>query len=369
MSFSVVLILVFWLFGFYFLWRVPFLESEPGRGIHGDYLSIIIPARNEAENLKYLLKSLDGQRVRAGEIIVVDDHSEDGTSDVAGEAGCVVLHSEPLPERWIGKPWACWQGARRSKGSILLFLDADTRVEPNGIYKLLAAYYRHGGLLSVQPYHKMEKGYERLAAFFNIITMAGMNAFTPLQKRLKPMGAFGPCNMCGKEAYFRTGGHKTVQGDILESVGLGRAFLNHGLPVRCYGGKEAVTFRMYPDGLRSLVEGFSKGFGLGAKATTTAGQVLIFGWIYAQVHLTRHLLNAAMGGNVEGVTIFAGLNILYILQIHWMLHRIGNFRWITALFFQVPLLFFIGVFCVSLVKTFVLRKATWKGRSLKTKRG
>lgn len=371
MLFSVCLILFFWLFGFYFLWRVPRLESSSEKKIKAHHLSIIIPARNEEKNLKRLLKSLNRQSVRAGEIIVVDDHSEDTTSDIAIEAGSLLIHSEPLPEGWIGKTWACWQGALQAKGEILLFLDADTRLETDGIHRLLSTFHQNqrGGLLSVQPYHRMEKWYERLAAFFNIITVSGMNAFTLLGDRIKPIGAFGPCNICLKKDYFNIGGHEIVRGDILESLGLGQAFIGKGLPVHCYGGKDIISFRMYPEGFKSLVEGFSKGFGLGAKATTVIGQILIFCWIYAGIHLTRLLTQMAIAGDIDGLIVYSTLNILFILQIHWMLKRIGNFKLITALFFQIPLIFFIVVFIISMFKTFILKRATWKGRALPTKKG
>jgi 4,4'-diaponeurosporenoate glycosyltransferase len=371
MLFSVCLILSFWLFGFYFLWRVPRLESSSEKKINADHLSIIIPARNEEKNLKRLLKSLTRQSVKAGEIIVVDDHSEDATSDIAIEEGSLLIHSKPLPEGWVGKPWACWQGALQTKGEILLFLDADTRLESDGIHRLLSTFYQNqrGGLLSVQPYHQMKKWYERLAAFFNIITVSGMNAFTLLGDRIKPIGAFGPCNVCLKTDYFNIGGHEMVRGDILESLGLGRAFIDKGLPVHCYGGLDAISFRMYPEGFNSLVEGFSKGFGLGAKATTVMGQILIFCWVYAGVHLTRILIQMAVAGDIKGLIIFGTLNILFILQIHWMLKRIGNFKLITALFFQIPLIFFIVVFLISMFKIFILKRATWKGRALLTKKG
>ncbi len=368
-SFSVYLVFFFWLLGFYFLWKIPRLESSPDQKVSASSLSVIIPARNEAKNLGILLNSINVQSTRPAEIIVVDDHSDDATADIAAAAGCVVMRSKPLPIGWAGKPWACWQGALRSKGTILLFLDSDTCVQPDGLHAILATYRKKGGcgLLSIQPFHYMEKWYEQLAAVFNIVTIAGMNAFTLLGNRLKPIGAFGPCNLCLKEEYFNVGGHEIVRGDILESLGLGRAFLEANLPVNCYGGKGVISFRMYPDGFKSLTEGFSKGFGTGAKATSVAGQICIFCWIFGGVHLIRHLLQATIQGSTNNLVVFGALNILYILQVHWMLRRIGTFKLITALLYPVPLVFFITVFCISIFKIFILRKTNWKGRTLKTK--
>jgi 4,4'-diaponeurosporenoate glycosyltransferase len=127
-----------------------------------------------------LLNSLSGQLSSQDEVIVVDDQSEDGTKGVAKRSKVKVLESLPKPEGWVGKTWACFQGARIASGEILVFLDADTVLEKNGLEKIVRTYVENDGVLSIQPYHKMRNLYEQLSAFFNIIAMAGMGAFTVL---------------------------------------------------------------------------------------------------------------------------------------------------------------------------------------------
>ena len=81
-------------------------------------VGVIIPARDEAENIEDCLASLTKSRYPNFEIIVVDDRSVDGTAELArtippGNAKrLVVMEGEALPEGWLGKPWACQQGAR-----------------------------------------------------------------------------------------------------------------------------------------------------------------------------------------------------------------------------------------------------------------
>jgi len=302
------------------------------------------------------------------EVIVIDDQSEDATAEIAKNAGCVVITSADLPEGWTGKPWACWQGAQRAAGDFLIFLDADTFLEPEGLAKIVSTYLAKRGLLSVQPYHQMKKNYERLSAIFNIITMAGMNAFTPLGDRLKPMGAFGPCMICSKEDYFTVGGHQKAQGEVLESLALGREFIKAKKGVHCFGGKGTISFRMYPNGLKSLIEGFSKGFGTGAKAMSLVTLLMVVGWVFGGVGVTRQLLQSFLLGEVIDFLRWFLLYIFYILQIHWMLFRIGNFGFFTALFFPIPLLFFVMVFIISLLRIFLIGKVRWKGREVKTGR-
>jgi len=354
---------------FYFLWRIPCLKRAKRPNETLCKLSVIIPARNEERTLVPLLSSISQQTLKPYEVIVVDDQSEDATAEMARRAGYMVVTSTGLPEGWTGKPWACWQGAHKATGDLLLFLDADTFLEREGLSKLVSTYLEKGGLLSVQPFHKMGRRYERLSAIFNIITMAGMNVFTPLGNKLKPMGAFGPCMICSREDYFKVGGHEKARGEVLESLTIGREFLKANLNVHCYGGKEAISFRMYPDGLWTLVEGFSKGFGTGAKAVSLGSLLMIVAWVFGGVGVTRQLLQTAILGNITDFLGWFVLNVLYIFQIHWMLLRIGNFGFSTALLFQIPLLFFVIVFMTSILRIFLIRKVRWKGREVKTAKG
>jgi len=363
------LLFLFCLFGFFFLWRIPFPEKKDKLLLKPSDVSIIIPARNEEKNLQRLLSSLNDQTRSPSEIIVVDDHSDDSTANVGETAGATVVRSENIPEGWTGKPWACWQGAHKAKGNIFIFLDADTFLEKEGLLKTLSTYEKRGGLLSVQPYHHMERLYERLSAVFNIITMMGMNTFTPFGSKLKPIGAFGPCMVCSRQDYFAVGGHEKARGEILESISLGKEFLKTGREVRCYGGRGTISFRMYPEGLRALVEGFSKGFGTGASATSLVGLFMMVCWITGGLAITRHLLQAVFWTDPTPLGVWIMLDVFYILQMHWMLRRIGNFGLYTPLFFQIPLLFFVVLFFSSLLRIFVMRRVRWKGRRVKTGEG
>jgi len=363
------LIFLFWFLGFIFLWKIPTLKRRNNLNHLSYNMSILIPARNEERVLGQLLYSIQQQTFKPHEIIVIDDQSEDATAEVARRAGCVVMTSKELPEGWTGKTWACWQGAQKATGDIFLFLDADTFLEPEGLSKIVSTYLEKGGLLSIQPFHKMKKRYERLSAIFNIVSLAGMSAFTPFGPKVKPIGAFGPCMICSREDYFIVGGHEKARGEVLESVAIGKEFLKAHRNVHCNGGKETISFRMYPDGLRSLVEGFGKGFGTGAGAMSVVSLFMMVAWVFGGVSVTRHLIQSAILGDPIELLVCLVLNVLYIFQIHWMLFRIGNFGFLTALLFQIPLIFFVIVFAYSILRIFLVRKVRWKGRDVKTAKG
>jgi len=331
-------------------------------------VSVIIPARNEAQRIRPLLESLMRQSIPAHEIFVVDDESVDDTARIARELDATVIAGKALPEGWNGKPWACWQGARQSTGDILLFLDADTWLEPTGVERLVSVLCAKGGLVTVQPYHVTGKAYEQLSAIFNIVVVAGMNAFTPLSRWWKPRGGFGPCAVVGRDDYFATGGHSAVKGKVLENLELARVFRRTGLPVACYGGRGAISFRMYPGGIGQLFEGWSKGFASGAAGIALLPLILTIAWVWGCFSTFSSALRALVPGSEMPLLPWLVLYVLYAAEIYWMLWRIGKFRWWTSALYPVPLVFFAATMAWSLVLTRLLRRVTWRGRQVPIQR-
>ena len=151
--------------GLFFLFRIPVCPAYLKTEETSPSISIIIPARNEADNLPTLLSSLQAQYGIEYDITVVNDHSTDDTAMVAASHGAKVLNSEPLPDGWLGKPWACYQGAQNTTGDILLFLDADTSMELNGLSRLVGAWQHTKGAVSLIPYQILYKLHEQFSAF------------------------------------------------------------------------------------------------------------------------------------------------------------------------------------------------------------
>jgi len=361
---AIPLLLGFWLLGWMLFWRVPSVEASSGGP--GRPVSVIVPARNEETNLVRLLASLARQTPAPHEVIVVDDHSTDATQAVTRAAGASVLVSAPLPEGWTGKPWACWQGAQQARGELFLFLDADTWLEDGGLAALVATHERRPGPVSVQPYHAMVAPAERLGALFNLITMMGLGAFTMLGERVPARAAFGPCLLVARDDYFAAGGHRVAAGTVLEGLPLGRAFADAGRPLRCLAGRGAVSFRMYSEGVRAMIDGFAKGFATGAAAVRWWVLVAIVAWMAGGISTTRHLVVALAlpGTPVAPWAVLAGL---YAFQMRAMLARIGNFGWWPALLFPVPIAFFVGVFSLSVYRIAFSRRVEWKGRAVPTR--
>jgi len=354
--------LVLGLLGFVILWRIPLCDDAGGTP--ADHLSIIIPARNEAHNLPALLGSIRAQSPQPGEVIVVDDGSTDGTAEVARSFGATVLSPPPLPEGWGGKTWACQQGAEAAAGSLLLFVDADTWFEAEGLDRILSTQARTGGVLSTGPYHVVRKAHEQLSAFFNVIMTAGIGSFTLPGLRLTKCGLFGQMLLMSRADYFAAGGHAAVKGRILENLWFAEQFREMGLPLHCRGGRGVFSFRMYPQGIREVVDGWTKGFAAGAGQTPFPLLMLIICWIsglcLAALHLPGALVERGEGVAVGWMLLYAAL----AAQVYFQFRRIGSFHWTAALFYPVFLIFYFMVFTRSLLRNLLGKSNTWKGRTL-----
>jgi len=359
---------IFWFFGFLFLFRIPRCTgSRRGSTERHPSISVIIPARNEVDSLPVLLTSLRNGDSVPDEIIVVVGQCEDGTKEVAKREGVTIIDSEPLPEGWLGKPWACYQGARLAKGDILIFLDADTYLDKGGLRDIVDTYLETDGIVSIQPYHKTRRLYEQLSMFFNIIMMGAMGPFTVMGSRIKPIGLFGPCVVMKKEYYLESGGHIAVKGEVVEDLALGEKLKKHNLPIHCYGGQGTISFRMYPNGIRELVDGWSKGFATGARMAHIPLLVLTIAWIGSGISATLSAIGAIWSMHNTAIMWWTLAYLAFAVQVQWMASRVGIFKFYTTLLFPVSLLFFVVVFFRSVFLVFIRRSIRWKGIAISLK--
>ncbi len=352
---------VCWVLGWGLLWRVPRCRKTTGSRSY-PRTTVIIPARNEAGNLRALLPSLFAQAPGPDQVLVVDDHSSDGTAETARSLGASVWPAPELPTGWVGKAWACDQGARQASGEVLVFLDADTRLEPGGWERLLDTFGSGPGVLSLAPYHVTRRLGEQVSAFFNLMQMAGVGAFTCLGKSLAPSGLFGPCLVISRSEYEAVGGHAVVKGKVLENFYLAVELRRHGIPLRVYGGAGTLSYRMYPGGWTEAVAGWSKAFSSGASRTPAWLLALTVLWISGFILAAAGLAQAGAGRASLGpwLTAYAA----FAVQAWVQLRRAGRFSWWTSVFYPAPLAAFLAIFARSAWWAVRKRKATWKDREV-----
>jgi chlorobactene glucosyltransferase len=228
-------------------------------------LSVLIPARNEAATLPACVGSLLAQDYRGPlEILVLDDHSDDGTGrvaeDLARDARVRVLRGGPLLPGWKGKPNALRQLAEHATGELLLLTDADCVFLPGA----LAAAVRHrervgADCLSLLPHLECRSFWEHVVVPLQIFLIFATLPVRNIAGSKNP--AFAAANgaflLLPRETYARLGGHEPVRGEMAEDIKFAQHVKRQGRRLAYGDGSRVYSVRMY-DSLRGIWDGFSK---------------------------------------------------------------------------------------------------------------
>ncbi len=182
-------------------------------------VTVLIPARNEAQFIDQTLSSLQaqGQGLR---IIVIDDQSEDCTAALAKRSGVEIISGTTPPKDWSGKLWALDQGLQKVHTRYTLLLDADISLSP-GILKALLnkAQQENLSLVSLMAELPVQRFFERLL----------VPAFIFFFKLLYP---FGLSNNPKSRVAAAAGGCILVETNILKSINA-FASIHHALIDDC----------------------------------------------------------------------------------------------------------------------------------------
>lgn len=229
-------------------------------------VSLLIPARNEAANLTDLLPRLGRIAWDDLEIILLDDHSEDQTYDIAQrfaaeEKRFKVIRGEPLPPQWLGKNWACHQLAEAAQGDILIFCDADAQPEPEAVTRTVSLLEKHGtGMASFIPRQILGSPAEQAV----IPVLLHLACLSALPIRLIPWlhwRALGVANgqwlAFTREGYARIGGHAAVRNHVVEDLGLARRAQATRAGLVLALASQTLTVRMYRN-FNQVWQGFGK---------------------------------------------------------------------------------------------------------------
>jgi len=228
-------------------------------------VSVLVPARNEARNIRDCLEMLVGQDYPNVEIIVLDDDSSDATPEIVREVAAShsqvrLVMGQPLPPGWHGKTWACQQLSKEARGEWLLFADADTRHRPNSISAAVAAACGQGlDLVSLIPDMALKSFWERVIMSvvpFIFVGCAPHSLFT--KTRLPALSAaIGPFMLFRREVYGRFGGHEAVRSDIAEDIFIARCVKRAGGRIALADGAETLRVEFY-SGFQEVWRGLTK---------------------------------------------------------------------------------------------------------------
>jgi GT2 family glycosyltransferase len=245
-------------------------------------VDVVVPARNEVANVEAAVRAILAQRHVDVRVVVVDDHSDDGTYALAEglarhDDRVRLLRAAALPPGWVGKTHAVHQGAAVTDAPWLLFLDADVVLHPDAVATTVAIGRERGlGALSLSPFQRAETFLERLV---QPVVFALLDEWFPMRAVNDPQSPIAAANgqflLIRRSAYEAVGGHAAVRADVLDDVALARRVKQAGLGLFFGTTHNLVTTRMYRHA-GALWEGWSKNLFLllGARGSTAAAIVL-----------------------------------------------------------------------------------------------
>ena len=266
----------------------------------GARVAILIPARDEAAGIAACVEGALASTGVALEVIVLDDHSTDTTAAIvarlaAGDPRLRLAQAPPLPAGWSGKQHACHVLSRLTDAPLLLFLDADVRLEAGAAARLAGAL-ADTDLVSGVPRQRMGSLAELMIIPMINMLMLGYLPIPLSRRDPRPSlaAACGQMIAVRAEAYARAGGHAGVRASLHDGLTLPRLFRAAGLRTDLVAGADLATCRMYA-GWRAVVAGTTKNAteGLARPLALPVWTVLLLGghvapWGLLVVALARH---------------------------------------------------------------------------------
>lgn len=300
--------------------RAPASAALIDRSVTGSLeptlVSVCIPARNEAEVIGGTIQSLLAQDHPMFEVLLLDDGSTDGTSEIArqaaarhaggGDSRLRILRGMPLPAGWLGKNWACHQLSTEARGKILIFTDADVQWDAEALTGLVAMLIRKDAdLLTVWATQITRTWAERLVVPLIAFVIFGYLP-VPLVHYTRNSAfaaANGQCLAFRRRAYDRIGGHMAVRASIVEDIAFARLIKRKGFRLRMADGAGLIACRMYHN-WNEVRDGFAKNIigGYGGVIPFLLGVafhwlILLFPWV------------ALFSGNLTAGAALIGLGI------------------------------------------------------------
>ena len=238
--------------------KLPPRSENPPQALRGPPVSIIVPARNEARNIRRCVESLLEQDYDNYEVIVVDDGSTDATPATLDELAASHPHGDrlyilrlrdDLPEGWAGKPHAIQKGTQEARGKWLLFTDADTYHAPNALRSSLAqAIEEKADLFTIGSTQELPTFWDKVVM---PMVYLGISMLYPPKlvnnPRSKVAIANGQYILIRREVYDALGGYarQELRDTLLDDRDLAQVVKDHGYKLRFVDGSDLVSVHMY----------------------------------------------------------------------------------------------------------------------------
>lgn len=325
-----------------------------------ELVSVLIPARNEEENIAALLDDLKKQSYRKIEIIVFDDQSTDNTAAIVQEKGdsdrrIKLIRSSALPQGWLGKNFACHNLSKAAVGKYFLFLDADVRLDQHVIGTAVKRLKTSSSsLLSVFPQQLMHSvGEKAVVPLMNYILLTLLVLPLVRYSTFRAISAAnGQFMLFDAIVYKKILPHKLFKAEKVEDIKIARMLKRRKYKISCLIAKNGIRCRMYRS-YAETIQGFSK------------NMVMFFGNSYIAAFLfwlitTFGFVPFICVGSVTGLVIFIGM----VLLTRVLVSMAGGQSVKDNLLLFIPQQINMMVILVRSVRSTLSGELEWKGRKI-----
>lgn len=333
-------------------------------------VSVLIPARNEELGIEACVRSVLASRHVELELIVLDDASIDRTAEIvraiAAEDPRLRLEvAPPLPEGWCGKQHACYTLSKLARFDTLTFLDADVRLEPDAIARMVL-FLRESGAELVSGFPRQETVTlleKLLIPLINWLLLCFLPVWGMRHFRWSAFGAgCGQWFMTMRTAYEKVEGHAAVRSSLHDGLTLPRAYRKAGFFTDICDATNLATCRMYRSA-SGVWFGLAKNAREGMAAT---GQI----WFWTVVLVCGQVLSPVVAlsavippdVSLEAFVVALCAHALAIVPRALMVHRFRN-PLVGVELHPVAILLLLAVQWYAIVRAAFGKPVGWKGRT------
>ena len=232
-------------------------------------VSIVVPARNEAEHIEASLRCLLTLDYENYEVLAVNDRSTDATGELMDRVAASreahgrlrVVHVAALPSGWLGKTHAMWSAGEQATGDWLLFTDADVMFQPSVLRRAMAyAEADHADHVVLFPRLLMHTpGEYMMIAFFQTLFTFGHRPWKVADPQAKDPTGVGAFNLVRRSAYETVGSYRALRMEVVDDMKLGKVIKNAGFAQRNVFGEGLISIR-WAKGALGVVDNLTKNF-------------------------------------------------------------------------------------------------------------
>ena len=352
-------------------------------------VSVVLPARNEQDNIQKCLDSLLRQDYHNYEIIAVNDCSIDATGQILhkvaatnSEREITIINLERKPAGWVGKNWACFQGYKRSSGQVLLFTDADT-IHATDTISLAVRHMIDEKLDALTARPRITSDNTLTKIVLPLVWMVSHIAFSALKvnnPKSKTGFVFGGFYLITREVYESLGTHQSVKGEIAEDLAIGEKLKLGKHRLRMFLGEENIQASWALDSRslhsaiqRTIVSAFRKQPILTCAYAALQAVMLILPWVvlpYSTYWFFLSSYKLQMYANDMQISILLILNLLVLGKIFtssFALSRLslrqGSLSVLYVLASPLACFFILSETILSIIKAATNNDImSWKGR-------